>query len=128
MDPSPPGGKCRTLIVEDDPSSSYALRKLVEYYGHEAAVAETLADALAQLAWRPCCLVLDLMLPDGSGTEVLRRVRDSRLPVRVAVVTGAADPVLIDDARRLRPEAMFIKPVDMEQLLPFLQPESSKPA
>ena len=122
MDSNPPGTRCRTLIVEDDPSSSYALRRLIEHFGHEADVAETLADGLAKLAWRPCCLLLDLMLPDGAGTELLRRVRDERLPVRVAVVTGAADPTLLDDARRLQPEAMFIKPVDMTQLLPFLQP------
>lgn len=39
----------------------------------------------------PDFLVLDLHLPDGSGTEVPQRIRDERLPIKVAVACGHPD-------------------------------------
>src|SRR5687768_7817476 len=98
MEPSP-RRRCRTLIVEDHTSISVPLKMLVERSGHEAQVAATVAQGLAKLAWQPCCMLLDLMLPDGNGVEVLRRVRDDGLAVRVAVTTGTSDPAMLDAVR-----------------------------
>ena len=116
-----PGRPCRTLIVEDHVAISHALKRLMERAGHEVEVAETLGQGLAKLAWRPCCLLLDLMLPDGSGIDVLRRVRAERLPVRVAVTTAASDPVVLDAVRELAPDAFFPKPVDFAAVCDWLR-------
>ena len=110
----------RTLIVEDDRVSRRALELLAQASGHETRSAATVADALDQLdAWEPDCVVLDLMLPDGSGAAVLRRVRTAGLPVRVVVASGAHGPVL-EEAESLRPDAILRKPMDPARLTAWL--------
>src|SRR5688500_2072167 len=114
--------KCRTLIVEDDESSCSALVKILKRKGHEVDCAMTLKEALEKLqVWRPECVLLDLMLPDGSGLDFLRKVRQERLAVRVAVVTGVGDTAFLEQVLRLRPDGFFQKPVDMYQMLSWLQ-------
>ena len=59
------------------------------------------------------------MLPDGSGMEILRRIRAEQLPIRVAILTGADKP-MVDQARQLEPDALFSKPIDLSRLLTWL--------
>src|SRR5688500_11094846 len=83
---------CRgsVLIVEDDRAARTAIARLLTRQGFAVSEAATVADALAALpAARPDWVLLDLMLPDGSGVEVIRRVRADRLPSRVCLVTGS---------------------------------------
>src|SRR4051794_9977496 len=87
----------RVLIVEDDNDNRDALVLLCRSIGHVCLCAASRAEALAMLVGRPPDLiVLDLMLPDGSGVEVLRVIRTHHFPARVAIVTGA-DPVDIEE-------------------------------
>src|SRR6476469_2825384 len=81
----PAAGPERTLIVEDDYTSRTVLARLLRAHGRETYSASTVADAFSQLdelfdgeGNRPTYLILDLMLPDGLGTAVLRRIRDDR--------------------------------------------------
>lgn len=114
--------KCRTLVVEDDESSCSALVKILKRKGHDVDCAMTLKEAIEKLqVWRPDCVLLDLMLPDGSGLEFLRKVRQEKLPVRVAVVTGVGDTAFLEQVLRLHPDGFFQKPVDMYQMLSWLQ-------
>jgi DNA-binding NarL/FixJ family response regulator len=64
--------------------------------------------------------VLDLNLPDGNGIEVLRYARSAGLPARIAVHTGVADPALLQQVRALKPDALFVKPFDPDDLLAWL--------
>ena len=120
------------MVVEDDRSSRNALLALLRREGFDGVAAGTVAEAIAVLDGRtPCAIVLDLMLPDGNGSEVLEHVRGGNLPVRVAVATGAADwRAMVDDAR-LKPDAVFIKPIDFPRLLKWLDaacPPGSAPS
>lgn len=121
MEPNLPGGRCRTLIVENDPDVRELLQRLLERFGYQTEVAGTVADGLAKLSWHPCCLLLDLSLPDGYGTTLLRRVREQGLAIRVAVTTGVSEPAVIREARQLGPEAMIFKPLDLNRVLQFLR-------
>jgi DNA-binding response OmpR family regulator len=68
----------RILLVEDDGPTRRALRGILMRMGWEVGVADTVSKAIAQLRLRPAptCLILDLMLPDGRGEEVLEFVRE----------------------------------------------------
>src|SRR4051812_36978964 len=87
--------KCRTLVVEDDRSSCDALTKLLARFGYPVECATTLQQAMDLLSWSPGCILLDLMLPDGNGIDVIRKIRDENLPIKIAVMTAVSDPDLL---------------------------------
>jgi DNA-binding response OmpR family regulator len=110
----------RTLLVEDDPDTCEALTRILTRRGYEVACATSVRQALSKLQAAPESIVLDLMLPDGNGIELLRHVRESGLPVRIAVATGAGDTDLMSDAILLKPDAFFTKPIDATELVSWL--------
>src|SRR5262249_18609488 len=62
--------------------------QFLRHLGHTVSSADTLAEARRLLASkRPALLLLDLMLPDGSGLELLEEVKDAP-PSRIVIVTG----------------------------------------
>jgi DNA-binding response OmpR family regulator len=86
------------LLVEDDPVLATFLADNLTADGYELIVAETVRDGLRELAYRrPDVAVVDLGLPDGSGLELIGRVRRadgvaSRLDptVPILVLSGRA--------------------------------------
>jgi DNA-binding response OmpR family regulator len=88
----------RILVVEDDPVVRTFLADNLTADGYELLVTDTFADALRALEYRrPDLAVIDLKLPDGSGLDLIRRVRDadgiaSRLDptVPLVVLSGCA--------------------------------------
>ena len=103
------------LIVEDHEPTRNILRRLFNRRGWQVTAAGTVAEGLFFMAQEPPpnCLLLDLDLPDGHGESVLRRVREERLPVRVAVCSGTGDRRRWGEVRWLSPEALLHKPIDM---------------
>src|SRR5437588_8246828 len=101
--------KHRLLVVEDDSASQDAYRQFYSRSGWEVRVAGTVGEALSLLDadTEPCCLILDLHLPDGDGVDVLRRVRDKGLKTRVAVCTGSVDLARLKAASELKPDDML---------------------
>lgn len=110
----------RVLVVEDDPAGSDVMRRMLARHGYEIDTASDVALALAKLRDHPRFVILDLHLPDGSGTAVLRRVREAHPDIKVAVTTGTSEGLLLADALMLRPDAHFTKPVDFAQVLAWL--------
>jgi len=73
----------RVLVVEDDPKTSEILRVYLEKGGYQVAAAHDGPAGVSQAReLRPDLVVLDLMLPGLSGTEVCRILRqDSDVPI-----------------------------------------------
>jgi DNA-binding response OmpR family regulator len=77
------------LLVEDDPVLGTFLADNLAADGYEPVVAETLRDGLRELEYkRPDLAIVDLALPDGSGLELIERVR------RADGVVSRVDPAL----------------------------------
>src|SRR5688572_3870160 len=105
---------CRVLVVEDDRDASEVMAFFIGQRANcEVWVAGSVGEALGTLHERlPTHVLLDLMLPDYAGAELLRVVREHNLSVRVAIVTAAGpDSRVVSDAMRWRPDALFQKPV-----------------
>ncbi|WP_300603034.1 response regulator transcription factor [Niabella sp.] len=69
------------LIVEDEPALSKSIVTYLKQEGYTCAVATTAADALAKTeVFDYDCILLDIMLPDGNGLDLLRILkRDKRM-------------------------------------------------
>ena len=115
---------CRTLVIEDDLLARQAMTKIIQSWGHSTLSAGTLAEAFDRLGDGPVCIVTDLNLPDGQGTEMLRHIRDHHLLVRIAVTTRSHDQELLAEVGRLHPDAFFAKPVDLRQLEDWMGEEA----
>jgi two-component system KDP operon response regulator KdpE len=76
--------------VDDEPQILRALQTNLRGAGYDVATAPTAQDALAAAAMRPPdAVILDLVLPDGSGVDVARELRSwSTAPILVLSVVG----------------------------------------
>lgn len=112
----------RILIVEDDQDASDALAYALLIRGFTVECAATVGQALLLLerGLVPDAVVLDLRLPDASGGLLLKRIRQTNLPTRVAVVTGLASPLPDPHLHQFAPDAVFEKPLDHEALMNWL--------
>ncbi|HET9323612.1 MAG TPA: response regulator transcription factor [Gaiellaceae bacterium] len=84
------GRKRRILLVEDEESITTPLAEALAREGFDTSVAGTAAAAL-ELAGRerPDLVLLDVMLPDGSGFDVARELRrESRVPIIMLTARG----------------------------------------
>ena len=85
----PDGSPIRVLVVDDEPNIAELLSMALRYEGWETAVAGTGSKAVAKARdIRPDAVVLDIMLPDFDGLEVLRRMRASLPDVPVLFLTA----------------------------------------
>ncbi len=88
--PSAAGAAPRVLVVDDEPQIVRALKVVLREAGFQAVAAETAAEALDLAAVRPPdAAIVDLVLPDGDGVEVTRRLREwSDMPILVLSAMG----------------------------------------
>ena len=110
----------QVLVVEDDADLREALCRVARLQGYGVESVGSVRGALAKLAERPACVILDLTLTDGTGLAVLETIRGQNLPIDVAVVSGGADLDLLVDAVLMRPGALFTKPVDLTEIAAWL--------
>ncbi|GAA2233074.1 MULTISPECIES: response regulator transcription factor [Kitasatospora] len=79
----------RILVVDDEPDLVEVLCGALRYEGWEARGATAGRAAVEAAAeWRPDAVVLDMMLPDFDGMEVLRRIHAARPETRVLFLTA----------------------------------------
>ena len=107
----------RVLMVEDTLSLA---RTYMEYLRdepidlvHVATGGEGFAELEKQL---PEAILLDLMLPDISGLEILKRVHDQELPVAVVVITAHGSVNTAVEAMRLGAFDFIVKPFNADRL------------
>jgi CheY-like chemotaxis protein len=102
------------LVVESEPLARGAMLRMLTLAGFR-----TLAAAYEHLPFQPDAVLTDLTLPDGSGLDLIRRLRDRREPVAVGVVTDGRTTAL-NAAAALRPDAIFPRPVDLTRVIDWL--------
>jgi two-component system KDP operon response regulator KdpE len=109
------------LVVDDEPQIVRALKVVLREAGFEAVVAETAAAGLDAAAVRPPeAAIIDLVLPDGDGVEVTRKLREwSEMPILVLSAIGEEEQkVLALDAGA---DDYITKPFGTRELVARLQ-------
>ena len=107
------------LVIEDDLLIRNLIAKALEEAGHRVTGASTVAEALALLQEiRFDIAFLDLLLPDGTGLDVVATAAQLQASPVIVVVTGHPEHDLIDKIRVLLPGIIVLeKPVRLETLL-----------
>jgi DNA-binding NarL/FixJ family response regulator len=113
------GESATFLLVDDDKLIRTSFARALRRYG-EATCAASATEAVALIGSVPFDgFVIDVNLPDGSGLEVLARVRELRGDTPAVVFSGSLDRRVINHASTLG--ARFVcKPCGEEELVPFL--------
>jgi DNA-binding NtrC family response regulator len=110
--------KGRILVIDDEPDIRESLETLLESEGFGVELAQNGTEGLQKLETRGYDIVLlDLMMPDKSGMEVLQefRLRDQVTPVFMITAYGSVEAAV--QALKLGATDYFSKPWDNEKLL-----------
>lgn len=107
----------KVLVIDDDRAVLRLVQKALNDSGVEVLTAENATDGLAKLkSVKPDTLLLDIMLPDKSGIELAKEIRefDAKLPVIFITVSDDSDVAI--EAMKLGAYDYVIKPLGVEQI------------
>jgi CheY-like chemotaxis protein len=106
----------RILIVDDNVALAENLAEILELEGHETRLAITASEGLEKAAsWNQDVVITDYRLPDITGAELVRRLKQRGVRARAVVISAYTDDSTIEDARAAG--AHFVpKPVDLMML------------
>lgn len=109
----------RTILIVDDENElmTTLVRRLVRR-GIQAEGVSTGADAMAWLSERKAdVVVLDIILPDMKGTDLMKAIRDKGFDPVIIILTGHASVDLAVSALESGASEYIIKPCPAEELL-----------
>jgi two-component system nitrogen regulation response regulator NtrX len=110
--------KARILVVDDDPAIRDTMRMILEYEGHECALAGSGPEALQSIERDPPDLVfLDVKMPGVDGLEVLSRLRTSHEALPVVIVSAHGTAATALEAGRLGAFRFIEKPLSKDYVL-----------
>jgi FixJ family two-component response regulator len=107
------------IIVDDDPSVRASLRRIVRTAGHAvraySSVAHLSRDGRPE---GPCCLLVDLHLPRGTGPELKGMLDGGGVRVPTIFITGTRDVATAVRAMKSGAFDLLTKPVDVDERSP----------
>jgi DNA-binding NtrC family response regulator len=111
----------RVLVVDDEAEMAGWLADAVTAAGYEARVATRGAEA-EQLfrSWQPDAALVDLVLPDANGADLVRRFKELQPRTEVLVITGQGSIPRAVEAIKAGATFFVEKPVDAESVLAML--------
>jgi len=110
------------LIVDDDPQISTTLTDQLIAFGYQPECAEDGASAIGKLKDKDYNLILlDLMLPDTNGLQLLEKWREEGLASPVIVISGTATIPDAVTAMKQGAADFLVKPIDMQILEAVVQ-------
>ncbi|MCL2704486.1 MAG: response regulator transcription factor [Defluviitaleaceae bacterium] len=111
--------KKRILLVEDNEEIMYGNVRMFEMEGYETAAALTLAAARDSIGKRrPDAIVLDVLLPDGSGLDFMNEIRkNENAGIPIILLTSLSTKADILHGLRVGGDDYLTKPYDFDELL-----------
>ncbi len=111
----------RVLIVDDDPAISSGLAALLEEHW-EVRTASTAREAITTFTdFSPDVVLLDVVLPDASGIELLHQLKMYSETTAVIMMSGAGNHDGVIESMKLGAETFLQKPFDFETLVATLE-------
>lgn len=105
------------LLVEDNPHIRKINTQVLTQRGYDLLQTDTVAGCRELMRWNPVDLVvMDIMLPDGSGLELCREIK-SRFHIPVLFLTALGENKEIVEGLRAGGDDYLTKPYDLEVLV-----------
>jgi two-component system, repressor protein LuxO len=110
------------LLVEDTLSLQMVYRSILATAGHRVAVAGSAEDGLQQFrTHRPMVVLLDLILPDRDGLDLMREIQALQPETRVIAITANGSVNRAVEAMRAGAHDFLVKPFDEGRFLSAVQ-------
>jgi FixJ family two-component response regulator len=106
------------FIIDDDPSASKGVTRLLAAAGYRTETFLRAADFLAREPFDgPCCVVLDLFMPEMSGLDLQKRLQETGRDMSIVFMSGQGD--VPSSVRAMKDGAIdfLVKPFEAEDLL-----------
>jgi DNA-binding response OmpR family regulator len=105
--------KRRILCVEDDADTCEMLTLALQLSGYEVVAAHTFADAITKaLTTHFDAYILDSRLPDGSGVDLCKEIREFNSDTPILFYSADAYPREIEEAMNAGAQGYMVKPID----------------
>jgi CheY-like chemotaxis protein len=106
------------LVADDDPAVCTLVRRLLQRNGFASEGVSSGSEALAKLSsTRYDAVILDLMMHDGSGFDVLAHLEQATARIPCVVISAASQKTLDRAAQSSIVRGVLRKPFDIEQLM-----------
>jgi DNA-binding response OmpR family regulator len=126
--------KKRILVIEDEHEISLIIKMRLEANGYEVVEAfDGLQGLKSVKTHKPDLILLDLVLPKMSGTQILEELKgdEKHKDIPIIVITGLSPEIYHAKTTRFKADAFFLKPFDSVELLAtiadFLKDSPKKP-
>ena len=110
-----------TLLIDDEPLTTQALRKVIE---DNFPIIEILAEATNGIkAWdiimgqQPDFIISDIRMPDLNGLQLIERIREAGLPIKVILLTAYGEFEYAKKAIQLGASSYLLKPFIQTELI-----------
>ncbi len=116
--------KRRILIVDDDPGILMMLKLMLRLEGYEPSICSDPTEVLQRMSREsPDLVLLDAMMPQMDGLEVIKLIRSLNLPCQppIVLLTGNVDEAYTQSAVQRGASSILIKPFVKEDLLEKLE-------
>ena len=110
----------RILILDDEPNICRSLQMILEHAGYAVTIARSIEEGRL-LAARADAMLLDVRLPDGSGIDLLRQLRESDNSVPAVMISGHGTIADAVEATRAGAFDFLEKPLSREKVLVTLK-------
>jgi two-component system cell cycle response regulator CtrA len=110
------------LLIEDDAAASRGIELMSRSEGHNCDIKRLGEDGLAAARlYDYGVILLDLMLPDMNGLEVLRALRSGGLATPVLILSGLGDAGIMSEALNAGADDDLVKPFENRELFARIQ-------
>jgi len=109
------------LVVDDHLEIRKLFKSFFEKKGHRVMCAGSGKEALEQMKKEPAAVLLDIVLPDVQGLQVLNRIREMSPSTPVIILTGIAEPDMGLKAVERGAVDFITKPASLKHLLSLIE-------
>lgn len=114
--------ECRLFVIDDDPSVGKGLSRLLHSAGYETEVFHSAIDYLKREPFDGVgCLILDVRMPQLSGTELQLQLKQQRKGLPIIFLTAHGDIRMSVESMKRGAVDFLLKPVDEKLLLDAVQ-------